>query len=261
MRSLFIVLCLAITGYGQVNAPRIGIARYEDGSLRDIDGFPASYVARSPRAEGVKTASFSAAGGIVVFTDRLQVWQANGTVAAELAIDEPVGPVSASGGFLVFLPRSCALLYRRGQTFDRVRLTTPPIGQVLAVTVSGDNAVLLLRGADQALTAATVSLSTGELLSERFVAMIRGSAAFLNNSLVFQDDRGLVIRDADGGERILALKPSDLTFEQMAANWLHVVSTGTHQHWALQVTAKTTHLSELPVPAGVQTVLNPQVRP
>src|SRR5947209_20526474 len=84
-RTLLVLIALASLAFGQVNVPRVGMVRYDDGTVRPVFGLPASFIIGQPTATGINAASFFNGGGIVASADRILIVNGNGTTEAEEA--------------------------------------------------------------------------------------------------------------------------------------------------------------------------------
>ncbi|MBV9613073.1 MAG: hypothetical protein JO091_11410 [Acidobacteriaceae bacterium] len=66
--------------------------------------------------------------------------------------------------------------------------------------------------------------------------------------LVFHDARGLEIAAPNGTLRTLPVDASDLRFERMSSDWVHVWSAAAGRNWILHLNDRSLEFGELPGP-------------
>lgn len=246
----FALLCLAASGFGQINAPRVGLVRYADLTVRPVYGLPASFVLGQPVATGVTAACFSDNGGILVSGGQIRVISpAGSTLAEEIgSSDAVVGIENSLASAVAFLPASNTLLHFDGKEFHRTEISGPLPGSVLSLRAGAETASLLVEN-DRAVSEITIALSSGNILSENFLPGVQAPAAYVGTLVAYRDERGLELVAPNGAPRAFPFACSgSISFENMASNWLHLACPVSGQQWALQVPPKRLHLSELPLP-------------
>src|ERR1700758_1022222 len=86
-RSFLVLFCFTGVGFCQIKAPltapRVGLVRYADSTVRPVYGLPASFVVGKPVSPSVTAAAFSDSGGILVSGRRIRVITADGSTLAE----------------------------------------------------------------------------------------------------------------------------------------------------------------------------------
>jgi hypothetical protein len=247
---LLCLLCLAALGFGQINAPRVGLVRYSDLTVRPVYGLPASFVVGQPVAAGITAAAFSDNGGVLVSDGRIRVISPDGSTLAEEigSPDAIVGIDNSLASAVAFLPASNTLLHFEGKEFRRTEISGSLPGSVLSLRANAETASLLIEN-ERAVSEIRIALSSGSILSENFLSGVQAPAAYLGNFVAFRDERGLEIQAPNGTPQALPLAcPSEISYERMAGNWLHITCAASAQQWALQASPKRFHLSELPLP-------------
>jgi hypothetical protein len=248
-RSTLLLLLLTALSSAEVNAPRVGFVRYADATVRSIDGVEASFVVGPPVQFQVDAASFSGGAGIWSRNGQIEIVTAAGTVSASIAGEREalVGIDGSLSTAIAWLPETRVLRSFDGARFHSTEVLAALPGKALCVRSNGEAASLLVES-DGAVSEITISLSSGNILSEDFLPAVQAPAAYVANFIVYANERGLQIREQDGTLRTLPFHLGENTvFERMAGNWLHIETGG--QPWALQVLPKRLQLSELPLPA------------
>lgn len=196
-----------------LQTPRLGIVRMNGGAVRPVFGGAGSFVLGDVVLRGIQSASFSDAGGMVAYPDRIALLDATLTEIGAAPIRNPA-LVSISGDAMTavaWVPKDSSLLYWTGTAFAVTVPQNLPDAPVIAVRRSGNQAMLLFKDQE-----ATVSLETGNLL----------------------DCHGIVnelpqrVSDATGQ------KPSDLTIEQMSNGLIHILSRADARTWVMRAGAE-----------------------
>jgi hypothetical protein len=245
------LLLLAALSSAQVNAPRVGFVRYADSTVRGIYGLEASFLVGQPVAHRVDAASFSGDAGILSRDGQIEILTAAGTVFAATAGERNalVGIGGSLSTAIAWLPEPQMLRHFDGAKFESTEVLAVLPGKALCVRSNGETASLLIES-DHSISEITISLSSGNILSENFLPGVQAPAAYVANSIVYVAEHGLQVRGQDGTLRTLAFAPvENVTFECIAGDWLHIATA--NQQWALHVLPKRLHLSELPLPPAV----------
>ena len=121
MRSFLILLCLPALGLSQIKAPRIGLVRYADSTVRAVYGLPASFVVGPASTTAVDAASFWDNGGILSSEGKLRIVTPDGAVLAEEAGSKNaiVEIDDSMSSAIAFLPESNTLVRFDGKEFQR----------------------------------------------------------------------------------------------------------------------------------------------
>lgn len=244
-------LCLAALFEGQVNAPRPGFARYQDGFIASVFGLPGNFVLRASGFGATDAASFSDKGGILARNGHIALVKADGTIAGAYDSQEAAPLLNVTGDLvtaLAWLPGQHILLSWTGTNFQATEiLDALPSGAVTSITAVGPTlARLLITQANGAVVRCSVSLTSGSVSSCDPVPGVKGPAFEQAGFVVFHDDQGLEIQDQAGNVRTVPLPAVDLQFQRMSSDWIHIFSADSKQHWALRLTAADLNLSQLP---------------
>lgn len=250
--SLALPLLLAGSIPAQLSAPRIGVARYANRTVRIVYGVPANFIVADQMFDSADAISFSDSGGLVAKDGKIQLFArdqrsplgeyASGTDVPVLNID---GSLSTA---VAWLPASGVLLHWTGQSFTPTQIAPGVIsGAVSSLRLTGPDTVELLatQGSGEVLKI-KVSLQSGNLVSSDPVPGVQGPAFQQANFVVFHDEQGLEIESAGGVRHTLALAAADLTIERMSNDWLHLSSSSMKQDWALHLSNAALDLSALP---------------
>jgi hypothetical protein len=256
MRSRLILLVLvsiaAIPLSAQLGAPRVGNARYADGTVRSVFGLDANFVVGPERMTGT-AASFSDQGGLVATSGKIQLLRPDGTVAGEYATPE-VNPLLDIDGDLnsavAWLPSTHTLLWWSGAGFNATQVAGELPGRATSVQSDGSTATFLVTAADGSVLRTAVTVANGDIASAEVVPGAQGPAFAQASFVVFRAERGLAVEQANGDIRILSFAAPDLQIERMSSNWLHIHSAATNQDWALHLNRSVCELWQLPQEAG-----------
>lgn len=252
-RFVFLVAPICLAGYlhAQVSAPKLGVVRYADGTVRSIYGIEANFIVGKQMLPIADAVSFSDFGGLVAANGRIELVGVRGALVAQynahernplLNIDQDLTTAIA------YLPSREALLHWNGKSLVLTQLSRGSFqGTVTSVqTMGAHEAKLLATTRDGNVSELTLSLDTGQLTSVKFLPGIEGPAFLHHAFVLFRGKHGLEVEAPDGGRRTVALAPKDLAIDRMSSDWLHLSSPATRQDWALQLNGSTLQLSELP---------------
>ena len=248
-------ICTCLTGLlqAQVNAPKIGFARFSDGTLRPVYGLAAAFVIGHPIADSVDAASFSDAGGLISTKGRLQLFNDKASLVAAYDSNEtaPVlnvdGPLSSA---IAWLPSSQTVVRWDGASFQKTIAAGPLPGHVASIRLAGDAAELLIL-ADQAVSEITMSLDSGNLLSSQFLSTSDGIASQVGQFRIVEHQRTLEIESLPATLQTLSIPASNLHLEPMSSGWIHLFSPESSRHWAVHLIGKQFETFALPaIPAG-----------
>ncbi len=253
--GLTVFLWLAVSLPAQVSAPKLGLLRYADGTVRPVYGVQANLVVGKRMFRGAEAVSFSDAGGLIAENRHIHLIARNGTVVRDYNAGDRKALLNIDGDLttaIAYLPSREALLRWGGRSFVLTRLDTGNFGgTVTSVEVSGPHAArLLITTRQQNVAEVTVSLETGQLISFRPLPGVRGPAFLNGGFVVSRDEEGLEVETAKGVRRTIPLHiagvSDDLKCERMSAEWFHITSLN-RQEWVLHLSGTTFELSELPV--------------
>lgn len=244
--------CLAGWLPAQVNTPKIGIARYTDNSVRAVFGVHDDFVV-SPQVIGSADAiSFSDSGGLLAKDGHIQLIGPSSAIIAEYDSGESSPVLNVDGDLttaLAWLPAHHALLRWNGKSFVLTAVSGELLGPVTSVRLENPTTAKLLQTeAGGVVSEVTISLETGYVISLNVLPGVTGPAFRQHAFVLFHDDRGLEIVSGNRPPRTLPLPATDLTFERMSSDWVHLASASTKQNWVLHLNSTTLELSELPAP-------------
>lgn len=246
-----LALCLAATLQAQINAPKVGVARYSGGQVRTIYGLEANFIVGEQMSTMADAISFSDSGGLISRGGHILLTARDASVIADYDSGETAPVLNLDGALataIAWLPTHHALLHWNGKSFVLMPVTSGIFEKVTSLRMLSPNSARLLLATADSILEATISLDTGFLISINPLPDVRGPAVQQHSFLVFHDQQGLEIAAADGTLRTLSLPESDLTIERMSSDWLHLSSATTKRDWALHLTNTAVHLSQLPAP-------------
>jgi hypothetical protein len=253
-RTLRLALPLLLAGSipAQLSAPRIGVVRYANHTVRVVYGVPSNFVIADQMLDSADAISFSNSGGLVAKDGKVLIFASGQrTALGEYAGVAGLPVLNMDGGLttaVAWLPANNALLHWTGQSFAATEVAPGVItGSVSSLRLSGPETVeLLATQPGGEVLKSSVSLQTGNLISSDVLPGVRGPAFLQSNFVVFHDDEGLEIESASGVRHTLPLAAGDLAVQRMSNDWLHVSSPGTKQDWALHLSNTALDLSALP---------------
>lgn len=248
---LALPMCLASWLNAQVSAPKLGVARYADGTVRPIYGIEANFIVGKQMLPIADALSFSDFGGLVAANGHIQLVGPRGALVGQYNSHERKPLLNVDGDLttaIAYLPSREALLRWKGRSFVLIQLSRAAFsGTVTSVQAMGAHeAKLLATTRNGNVSEVTVSLDTGQLTSVKFLPGIQGPAYFHHAFVIFRGKHGLEVEAPDGSRRTVALTPKDLTIDRMSSDWLHLTSSTAKQDWALHLNSATLQLSELP---------------
>jgi hypothetical protein len=251
--SLVLVLLLAGTAalnFGQVHAPRAGVARYADGTVRVIHGIDGNYIANDKGGVTAQRVAFSDAGGLVATGGRLKLLNADLEILEEVALDEesPLLNIDSDlNSAVAWLPHQHRLICWNGVGFSQTEVSDPINGTATWVSLPDAKHAELLT-ADQSGNAfsTTISLASGNIVAVQVLSSVVGSAYRLGSAVVSHIPDGLRIYLPDGTSVNIRLAVDDLIVERMAPNSLHLSSASGRGDWVLHLDKKGAHFWELP---------------
>jgi hypothetical protein len=105
---------------------------------------------------------------------------------------------------------------------------------------------LIVEHQDGSVSAATISLRTGNLVSSEILPGVQGYAFGQGFFVLYLTGKELVADNLRGYRRSVPMAATDVTMQRMSDNWLQVYSPSLHRNWALHITQSELSLSELP---------------
>lgn len=254
--SFVLVLCLACGAVAEVNAPKLGVARYADRTVFQINGLEANVLVNSQLLSSADALSFSDAGGLVAIGGQIQLIRLGGALLGTYSSTEPAPVLNVDGDLtsaVAWLPSMKELVRWNGQSFVATQISNAQLpGRVTSVQLtSPSTARMLAADASGNVFAVSVSLTNGLVTSIDVLPGVKGPAFQQHAFVVSHDANGLHVSTANGPVRTLPLSAPDLTIERMASDWLHLAST-TGEDWVLHLSPATLHLSQLPHPEAVR---------
>ena len=249
----FVLALLMASLPAQVGTPKIGVARYADSSVRTVFGLSDNFIVSAQTLASADAASFSDSGGLLSKSGHIQLIAPSGKILAEYNSGEPMPVLNVDGDLtsaIAWLPTRYALVHWNGKSFVSTTVNARLLGSVTAVRAGNSKtARLLLAEPNGVVSEAAISLDTGDLVSLNVLPGIVPPAFVQHGFVLFHDEHGLEIASASGALRTVPLAASDLTFERMSSDWLHLASRSMKQNWALHLTNTILELSELPPPS------------
>ena len=248
--SLFLLSLFCLPVLAQINAPKIGTARYPDGSLHTVQGLPSNMIVADLPLDSVEAASFSDEGGIVSQNGVIRLLEKDFSAVAEYtAPEKPL--VSIDGGLnsaLAWLPNANALVYWTGSKFETREVPRGDIDGIVTDLQSAGarQARLIVEHQDGSVSATTISIRTGNLVSSEPLSGVQGYAFGQSFFFLYVSGKELVADNLRGYRRTVPMPAADVTIERMSDNWLQVYSPNMHQNWALHITQSVMEISELP---------------
>ena len=242
----------------QVSAPNVGSARFAGGRVFAVHGIPANLLVAQAPWIAADAVSFSDAGGLLSRNGTLTLVGPDGTSFAAYASGEPAPVLNIDGllsSAIAWLPSKHALLNWSGAAFLLREVNDSGFaGKVTCIQLTSPQvARLLVTHSDTSVSAITISVDTGEIISSDVVPAAHGFTFAQGPLLLSEDPHGLAVESTSGVRRSVTLSQDplpdgDLTLERMSTDWLHIASASTGGHWALYLTGESLRLSLLPVP-------------
>jgi hypothetical protein len=258
MKTLSTFFVLAALLPAQVNSPKLGAVRFADGTVRAVRGLPQNLLVSAAPLASADFASFSDTGGLISRNGMIRLLGADESEIAEYASGETAPLLNIEGALstaIAWLPSQHAFLHWNSSSFvlSEVKAVTWE-GEATSVQLLGPGqARLLVTHADASVSAITLSLDTGNVISSDILPDVHGRVFAQQSFLVFQSPQGLAVQSANGDRRTLPLAAGlltagDLTIERMSSDWLHISSASMHRDWALYLNRTNFSLSILPAP-------------
>ncbi|HEX4228190.1 MAG TPA: hypothetical protein VHZ07_05940 [Bryobacteraceae bacterium] len=233
-----------------VSTPKVGMVRCRDGAVYALYGLHANFVTGERAFSLAQAASFSDQGGLVASDGRLMLIGPDGSVQSTYFEGEGSPVLNMDGGAssaIAWLPRQSELL-----TWNGAQFTAIPVGLaglVDAVRIAGvDSAELFVTESDNSVVEVTVSLPDGVVTNISGVPGASGVAFEQQSFLLFHDANGLEVQAPNGSMRTLPITQSDLRFERIGTDWVHISSASAQRDWVLHLNATVLEVSELPEP-------------
>ncbi len=247
---LVVSVCPAAWLEGQINAPKVGIARYSDNSVHAVFGVHDDFVISTQAMGSADGISFSDSGGLLAKNGRIQLIGPSAAVVAEYESGESTPLVNVDGDLtsaIAWLPSRHSLLHWNGRSFVLTEVASALPGGVTSLHVeNGSTAQLLVNEKGGVVSEAAISLESGYLLSLKVLPGVVGPAFRQYSSVLFHDERGLEVVSGGDAPHTLPLSATDLTVERMSSDWLHLASATSKQNWILHLSRSAIELSELP---------------
>lgn len=245
--KLPLLLSLGVLLQAQVHVPHMGFVRCSDASVRAVYGVPGAFVIGQPVLFHTSSSSFSASGGIVATQTSVLLLDTSGKSIGEFPANDSrtlVNIGSKLSTAIAWLAATQTLLYWDESAFHEVKLPVPISGRVTSIRRDGSRAMLLV-WSDGVVSEIAVSLDSGDIQSETFVAGVSGPAFRESGFILFPSSNGLEI-EGPTSHTSLPLPSSDLSIERMTSGWLHLASASSGRNWALHVTPGILELFQLP---------------
>jgi hypothetical protein len=241
----------------QVSTPNVGSARFA-GNVFAVHGISFNFLVAKTPWTSAAAVSFSDAGGLLSQNGTVTLVGPDSASLADYSSGEAAPVLNIDGPLttaVAWLPSKHALLHWNGTAFILQEVNDSAfVGEVTYIQlISQRMARLLVTHGDNSVSAVTVSVDTGEVVSADVLPSAHGRAFVQCSFVLSEDKQGLVMESASGERRTITLAQNplpegDLTIERMATYWLHISSASTGHHWALFLNSKDLNLSALPVP-------------
>jgi hypothetical protein len=252
---IFFTCCLLLPA--QVSTPNVGSARFA-GHVFAVHGISFNFLVAKMPWTSAAAVSFSDAGGLLSQNGTVTLVGRDGVSLADFASDEAAPVLNIDGPLttaVAWLPTKHALLHWNGTAFILQEVNDSSLASEVTYLqlISPRMARLLVTHGDNSVSAVTVSIDTGEVVSADLLPSAHGRAFVQCSFVLSEDKQGLVMESTSGERRTITLAQNplpegDLTIERMSTYWLHISSASTGQHWALFLNSKDLSLSALPVP-------------
>ncbi len=246
------LVLLAPSVEGQLRAPKIGMVRYSDSSVHGVLGLFNNFIVSREVLGLADAISFSDEGGLLAKNGHIQLLAADGKPLAEFESGESAPVLNVDGDLttaIAWLPTRHSLLHWNGKSFALIETNSPLLSRVTAVRAeSAEVATLLVLEDGGTVSAATVSLESGNLLALNLLPGVQGTALEQHSFFLFEDEAGLEIQGPNSAVRTIPIHAPDLTFERVSSDWLHLASPSTKQDWLLHLNRSTLAISQLPAP-------------
>ena len=249
---------LILSGHlaAQITAPKPGLVRYPDGSVRAAHGLAGSLVPLVPSLGNATAIAFSDAGGLWATAGSVELVGPDNKITARYESGDSAPLLNMDRDprtAVAWLPASNTLITWNGNAFLKTEVYSGTlIGAVTSVSlVSPKTARFLLSSDAGVVSAATVSLASGALLSCDILPGVRGPAFQFGSYVLSIDDLGLEIDSLSGNRRTVPLPEGSFathTFsaERMSGAWIHLFSSSDPRQWALNLTDTEASLSLIP---------------
>jgi hypothetical protein len=239
------------------------MVRCRDGAVYVVYGLHANFVFGERAFSLAQAASFSDQGGLVASDGRLMLIGGDATVQGSYFEGEASPVLNMDGdasSAVAWLPRQSELLVWSGSQFTAIPIPLAGLVDSLRI-VSANSAELLVLESDSSVVQVTVSLPDGVVTDIRAIPGASGSAFYQQSFLLFHDANGLEVQAPNGSLRTLAITQSDLHFERVGTDWVHISSATAQRDWVLHLNAGVVELSELPNPPENSPLSNPPPGP
>ncbi len=249
--SLLCVL-LATCLDAQIQPPRAGFVRYGGLPVQGLYGIPGNFIPAGSAFGMVGAVSFSDADGLVFAGGRVVLARLDGSIIAAFDYQGPpplLNSVDAKNA-VAWLPGTHSLLVWDGKQFSALAFDDSVLdGSICSVSLGSTKvARFLVTHPDGTVSGATVSLTSGNVISSDLLPGVHGPAFQFGALAIWRDDRGLEIQSANGSLETLAAPVGLFTAEQMSSQWVHLYFSSNGTHWALHLGAGGASLTRLPLP-------------
>ena len=232
------VLCAQST----LAPPQVGFVLDTGGAMHRVLGIAGNFVIGRRVSNGIVSAGYSGALGLLKSDSSVIATDARGKVIATTAA--PSGP--AVIGFSADGQTAAAYLAGIGrlETWNGRALISTPLDPalldakaVLSVAVPSATTIAFVVERDTGLWELEVHASSGAVLSETALPNVTGPALLLGSGdVLYTKPNELIIRQKDGSEKRIAAKlPAKFAFEQMGAGWVQLADHASGRLFAIRV--------------------------
>jgi hypothetical protein len=257
LASIFLPALLAPCLSAQISAPSPGFVRYDGLPIESLYGVAGNLVPAPASFGPADAISFSNTGGLLAVSGRIKLVRVDGSTVDEYSYQGETPLLSTDRdliGSLAWLPAAHALLWWNGKAFARSAVDTSAFeGRISSVALTAPQVARFLEThSDGSVSAAKVSLATGNIISSDILPGVVGTAFQFGAYLIWADERGLELTTADGTQKTLQCPGGGFSAERMSSQWVHLFFPSNKTHWALHLPEAEPTLSRLPPPLAAK---------
>ena len=247
--SCFLAGSLALA---QLQAPRIGLVRQSDGTVRPLFGMTANVLYGDPvPLSGATAASFSGQAGLIATAGHIFLTDADGMTLDSFETPEEKPFLSITDGpttAFVWLPSANVLLQWNGRGFTSLSIDGSRLTGSLVDIRNGPHGsvAFLVNAPDGSVQRNLFSRRDGEYIASEIINGVIGPAFPADSLYLHPDPQGLQVESEEGVISVLTIRAADLTFEHAGKQWIHATSAENGQQWLLHITDRTVEVTELP---------------
>lgn len=251
LRILCLLVALAGLAPAQISAPSPGFVRYKEVPIQKLLGIPGNLVIAGSVFGPAEATAFSDTDGLIASNGTIKLVEKTGKVLGTFPYGGAAPLLQIEGGrerAMAWLPSRQTVVWWDRNDFLSTAVNDP--GAVSSVLLLSPTAArLLITNPDHTVSAVTVALPDGNIVSSTLLPGIRGPAFQFGDRLIWADEDGLQVERSNGTRHVLPLPGAVFTAEQMSASWVHLFFRDNGSHWALHFGDEPS-LSMLPLPVA-----------